>query len=61
LTLPENVEERSIRAETKDGVLYVHLPKTAKAEKTKPVQIKVEYPLARPGGDPRPLRRCTEA
>lgn len=55
------MEERSIRAETKDGVLYVHLPKTAKAEKTKPVQIKVEYPLARPGGDPRPLRRCTEA
>jgi HSP20 family protein len=41
-TLPENVEEKSIRAETKDGVLYVHLPKKAKAEKTTPVQIKFE-------------------
>jgi HSP20 family molecular chaperone IbpA len=40
--LPENVEEKSIRAETKDGVLYVHLPKKAKTEKTMPVQIKVE-------------------
>ena len=41
-TLPENVEETSIRAESKDGVLYVHLPKKAKTEKPKAVQIKVE-------------------
>lgn len=39
--LPENVDAKAIRAETKDGVLYVHIPK-AKAEKAKPVQIKVE-------------------
>jgi HSP20 family protein len=41
-TLPENVEEKAIRAESKDGILYVHLPKRARAEKPKVVQIKVE-------------------
>jgi HSP20 family protein len=41
-TLPENVEEKAIRAESKDGVLYVHLPKKAKAEKPRTVQIKVD-------------------
>ena len=41
-TLPDNVEEKAIRAESKDGILYVHLPKRAKAEKPKAVQIKVE-------------------
>lgn len=41
-TLPENVEEKAIRAESKDGVLYVHLPKKMKAEKPKAVQIKVD-------------------
>ena len=41
-TLPDNVEEEAIRAESKDGILYVHLPKRAKAEKPKAVQIKVE-------------------
>jgi HSP20 family protein len=39
--LPENVEAKSIRAESKDGVLYVHIPKT-RVEKAKSVQIKVE-------------------
>jgi HSP20 family protein len=39
-TLPEEVEESQLRAEFKDGVLMVHLPK---AEKPKPqaVEIKV--------------------
>jgi HSP20 family protein len=41
-TLPDNVEEKSIRAESKDGILYVHLPKRAKADKRRAVQIKVE-------------------
>ncbi len=40
-TVPDNVDQKAIRAESKDGVLYVHLPK-AKVEKTSPVQIKVE-------------------
>jgi len=40
-SLPENVDPKSIRAETKDGVLNVHVPKM-KIEKPKPVQIKVE-------------------
>ena len=40
-SLPENVDPKGIRAETKDGVLNVHVPKF-KAEKPKPVQIKVE-------------------
>jgi HSP20 family protein len=40
-TLPENVDAKAIRAESKEGVLYVHLPKTT-AEKPKTVQIKVE-------------------
>jgi HSP20 family protein len=40
-TVPDNVDQKAIRAESKDGVLYVHLPK-AKTEKSSPVQIKVE-------------------
>jgi len=40
-SLPENVDDKAIRAESKDGVLYVHIPKT-KAEQPKSVQIKVE-------------------
>ncbi len=40
-SLPENVDDKAIRAESKEGVLYVHIPK-AKAEKPKSVQIKVE-------------------
>lgn len=36
-TLPENVNEGEIKAENKDGMLYLHLPKTTveKAEKRK--------------------------
>jgi len=40
-SLPENVDAKSIRAESKEGVLNVHVPKL-KVEKPKPVQIKVE-------------------
>ncbi|MGB8327298.1 MAG: Hsp20/alpha crystallin family protein [Steroidobacteraceae bacterium] len=40
-SLPENVNPDAIRCEDKDGVLTVHLPKTA-MEKHKPKQIRVE-------------------
>jgi HSP20 family protein len=40
-SLPEDSDAKSIRAETKDGMLNVHIPKL-KVEKPKPVQIKVE-------------------
>ena len=40
-SLPENIDAKSIHAETKDGVLNVHVPKL-KIEKPRPVQIKVE-------------------
>ena len=39
--LPEDVDAKAIRAETKDGVLNVHIPKL-RVEKTKPVEIKVQ-------------------
>ena len=39
--LPDNADEKSIRAESKDGVLIVHVPKM-KVEKAKTVQVKVE-------------------
>jgi HSP20 family protein len=39
--LPENVNAETIRCETKDGVLTVHVPK-AQVEKPKVKQIKVE-------------------
>jgi HSP20 family protein len=39
-SLPENVDEKNIRAETKDGVLTIHMPKT-KTEKTKAIEVKV--------------------
>ena len=38
--LPETVDEQKLRAEFKDGVLNVHLPKTEKA-KPRSVEIKV--------------------
>lgn len=38
--LPENVEEGSIRAESKDGVLMVHVPKS-KSRKQEPVKVRV--------------------
>jgi HSP20 family protein len=40
-SLPDDADAKSIRAETKDGVLNVHIPKL-KVEKPKAVQIKVE-------------------
>ena len=40
-SLPDNADAQNIRAETRDGVLNVHIPKL-KSEKSKPVQIKVE-------------------
>lgn len=38
-TLPENVEEDSIRARHKDGMLYLHL---AKSERAKPRAVEIE-------------------
>lgn len=40
-TLPENADANGIRAESKDGVLSVRVPKLA-AGKAKPVQIQVQ-------------------
>jgi HSP20 family protein len=40
-SLPENVNLDAVRCEDKDGVLTVHIPKTA-MEKHKPKQIRVE-------------------
>lgn len=40
-TLPQNVAEDKLRAEFKDGVLRVHLPKAEKP-KAKTVEVKVE-------------------
>jgi HSP20 family protein len=39
--LPENVDEKAIRAESKDGVLRVHIPKTEPA-KAKSIDISVQ-------------------
>jgi HSP20 family protein len=39
--LPENVDPAHIKADYKDGVLFVHLPKVA-VEATKPVKIAVQ-------------------
>ena len=39
-SLPENVEEKAIRAEVKDGMLRVHVPKTVIATpKTIPIDV----------------------
>ena len=40
-SVPDNIDEKSIRAESKDGVLTVHLPKT-KASTSKAVEVKVQ-------------------
>jgi HSP20 family protein len=40
-TLPENVEDAKLKAEFKEGVLLVHLPKSAKL-KAKAVEVTVE-------------------
>ena len=39
-SLPEDADAGSIRAESKDGVLNVHIPKS-KVQKPKPVEIRV--------------------
>jgi HSP20 family protein len=41
LSLPDNAEASGIRAESKDGVLTVHIPKT-KSERSKVIEIKVQ-------------------
>lgn len=40
-TVPEDADAQSVKAESKDGVLYLHIPKI-KREKAKPIEIKVE-------------------
>jgi HSP20 family molecular chaperone IbpA len=40
-TLPENVDVNAIKAECKDGVLRVHLPKLA-VEAPKPLKIAIQ-------------------
>jgi len=40
-TLPENADAAGVRAESKDGVLNLHIPKT-RIEKQKAVEIKVQ-------------------
>jgi HSP20 family protein len=41
LSLPDNADAHGIRAESKDGVLTVHIPKT-KNERAKAIEIKVQ-------------------
>lgn len=41
LSLPDNTDARGIRAESKDGVLTVHIPKT-KSEPSKAIEIRVQ-------------------
>jgi HSP20 family protein len=40
-SVPDNIDEKEIRAESKDGVLTVHLPK-ARASTSKAVEVKVQ-------------------
>lgn len=40
-SLPENVREDDISADNKDGMLYVHLPKS-EAEKPKKIQVDIK-------------------
>jgi HSP20 family protein len=39
-SLPENIDAKGIRAESKDGVLRIHVPKT-EISKSKPIHIEV--------------------
>jgi HSP20 family protein len=39
-TVPDNVDENKVKAEFKEGLLNVHLPKTEKA-KPKAIEVKV--------------------
>lgn len=40
--LPEDVEVDKIKAEFKDGMLKLHLPRIPKAERTPPVQVRIQ-------------------
>ena len=40
-SLPDDIDEKTIKCESTDGVLTVHIPKT-KATASKPVEIKVQ-------------------
>lgn len=40
-TLPENVNEADIKAENKEGMLYLHLPKSV-VEKAKKIQVDIQ-------------------
>jgi HSP20 family molecular chaperone IbpA len=41
-SLPENVNADAVHCESKDGVLTVHIPKTAESPKHKAKQITVQ-------------------
>lgn len=41
-TLPENADAAAVRADSKDGVLNVHIPKTQVEKKARTVQIQVQ-------------------
>jgi len=41
LSLPDNANANGIRAESKDGVLTVHVPKS-KTEQAKAIEVKVQ-------------------
>ena len=40
-SVPDNIDEKAIRADSKDGVLTVHLPKT-KATTARTVEVKIQ-------------------
>jgi HSP20 family protein len=40
-TVPDDADSKNVRAESKDGVLYLHVPKI-KREKVQPLEIKVQ-------------------
>ena len=40
-TLPDDVDAKAIRAESRDGVLVIHLPRVA-VEKTRPLAITIQ-------------------
>jgi len=40
-SLPENVNEADIKAENKEGMLYLHLPKS-EADKPKRIQVDIK-------------------
>ena len=41
-TLPENVDSAAIRADSKDGIITIHVPKTKATEVRKTKEIKVQ-------------------